>query len=78
MSKIKITIEKDDEKEVLEVDEYWLFAQKNEEKDSVFQHRYQASKLFRSHVQSHVILENLAEHLEKIKGNNSADEGVDE
>jgi hypothetical protein len=69
VSKIKITIEKDEDKEVFEVDEYWLFTQDDKGKDSIFQHRYQASKLFRSHVQSHVTLENLAEHLEKLEDN---------
>lgn len=68
MGKFKITVEEEGkEKKEFEFDEYWLFGQKNEGDNSFFQNSFVASKLFRSHVQSHVTLTNITEHLEKIK-----------
>lgn len=67
MSKFKVTVEKDGEEKEFECDEYWLFVQANDGEDSHFQHQYEASKLFRGHVQSHVTLINLSEHLDSLK-----------
>jgi len=79
MSEYKITIEEIEEgkeKKEFTCNEYWLFAQTNNEEESYFQHNYNASKLFRGHVQSHVTLINLTEHINNIKNHEEKREKI--
>lgn len=73
---MKIIIENNDETKVFDnISEYWVFVKTDEKENSHFQHDFNCSKLFRGYVQNHVILNNLAEHINNLKNPNREAEG---